>query len=359
MKFVRLFLRSLAFSFLFAFLISASDVSWLRQEPKEPAAIDPARANAEKLFQEKRYRDAANAFKSLSKKQPENADIWLRLGLSYFYSQKIKDAVKAFETAIRLRPNDETAHTNLGFVYIVTNNLKQAEQEAITALKINQKNFYAFEIMGRVKLRQDNPSEALRNIEQAVQLNPNRADLHLLKAQTYIRSYAKFRVGITESSSEWPEEKREGATTRRKEAFKQAAESLTAYLSLKPSPETQAMWQQQLEALQAYSGKIDLSGVSGQVVDMKGPSLRPTITYKEKARYTDTARNNGVQGTVTIMVIFAADGTLRHPIILHSLDEGLDQNALIATSKIKFIPAAKDGKAVSVIGNLEFSFNLY
>ena len=38
---------------------------------------------------------------------------------------------------------------------------------------------------------------------------------------------------------------------------------------------------------------------------------------------------------------------------------GLTAQALIAMQKIKFKPAMKDGKPVSVRGMLEFSFNLY
>jgi hypothetical protein len=45
--------------------------------------------------------------------------------------------------------------------------------------------------------------------------------------------------------------------------------------------------------------------------------------------------------------------------IVRDLPYGLTAQALIALQKIEFKPAMKDGKPVSVRGDLEFSFNLY
>jgi TonB family protein len=334
-------------------------ITWAAPTPQVQSITDPAHATAEKLYQEKRYQEAANAFKALSKKQKENADIWMRLGLSYFYTQKIKDAVKAFETVIKLRPNDEAAYINSGFAHLLLNQHQQAEQKVETALKLNAKSYAAFELMTRIKLRQENPTAALQAIEQAIQINPAKADAYLLKAQTYVRLYTdRYRV-IAAQPNDSPDKIRGVLPKARKELFGQAAESLAIYLSRQPDPGNLEMWQQQLEALRAYAGQFNSSTVLGQMLEIKGESLRPTITYKEKASYTEAARSNAVEGTVTIMVIFAADGTLRHPIVLRSLHPDLDQNALRAAAKIRFIPAMKDGKTVSVIGNLEYSFNLY
>jgi TonB family protein len=87
-------------------------------------------------------------------------------------------------------------------------------------------------------------------------------------------------------------------------------------------------------------------------------NLRPTVLYKEKARYTDEARRNGVQGTVFLSVIFDADGTVTSIKVLRGLPDGLNEKAIEAAKKIRFRPAIRNGQPVSVRGNLEFSFNL-
>lgn len=43
--------------------------------------------------------------------------------------------------------------------------------------------------------------------------------------------------------------------------------------------------------------------------------LRPTILYKEKANYTEEARQNRVQGVVVLSVMFGADGRIHDLII--------------------------------------------
>jgi TonB family protein len=97
---------------------------------------------------------------------------------------------------------------------------------------------------------------------------------------------------------------------------------------------------------------------SADVIEPMSANLRPTIIYKEKARYTDQARQNEVQGTVVLNVVFGADGRMTGIRIVRGLPDGLTEQAITAAQAIRFEPAVKDGRRVSVRGNLEFSFNL-
>ncbi|MCI0661632.1 MAG: energy transducer TonB [Acidobacteria bacterium] len=86
--------------------------------------------------------------------------------------------------------------------------------------------------------------------------------------------------------------------------------------------------------------------------------LRPTILYKEKATYTQKARDRGIEGVVILNVIFSADGKIAEIKVVRGLPDGLTEKAIEAAQKIRFEPAMKDGVPVNVRGNLEFSFNL-
>jgi periplasmic protein TonB len=70
-------------------------------------------------------------------------------------------------------------------------------------------------------------------------------------------------------------------------------------------------------------------------------------------------RSAGVQGTVILMVVFADEGVLKHIMVLQGLSHGLTEQAIAAARKIRFTPAMRDGKPISVNGNLEFYFSLY
>ena len=93
-------------------------------------------------------------------------------------------------------------------------------------------------------------------------------------------------------------------------------------------------------------------------VEQMNSSMRPTILYKEKAQYTQEAKDNKIEGTVVLSVVFGADGQISEVKVIKGLPDGLTQKAIEAASKIRFEPAMKDGKPVSVRGNLEYSFRL-
>jgi len=88
-------------------------------------------------------------------------------------------------------------------------------------------------------------------------------------------------------------------------------------------------------------------------------SERPTILYREKAKYTEEARQAKIQGTVVLQVIFRSDGAMVIPRAIRYLPFGLTLKTVEAASRIRFTPAMKDGAPVSVKGTLEFTFNLY
>lgn len=87
--------------------------------------------------------------------------------------------------------------------------------------------------------------------------------------------------------------------------------------------------------------------------------LSPTILYKEKAKYTEEARQNKIQGTVVLSVVFTYDGRITNIKVVRGLPDGLTEKAIEAAQRIRFNPAVRAGAPVSVRGNLEFTFNLY
>ena len=87
--------------------------------------------------------------------------------------------------------------------------------------------------------------------------------------------------------------------------------------------------------------------------------LKPTILYREKAKYTEEARLNKVEGTVQLTIVFGADGRIHDIRTVRGLPYGLTETSIEAAQKIRFHPAVQDGKPVSVRATLEFTFALY
>ncbi|MEK7829797.1 MAG: energy transducer TonB [Acidobacteriota bacterium] len=100
------------------------------------------------------------------------------------------------------------------------------------------------------------------------------------------------------------------------------------------------------------------SGIGNDVQTMTR-DLRPTITFRPRAKYTELARLNKIQGSVVLSVIYGADGLLRDIRVQHGLPDGLTEEAIAAARQISFNPATREGRPVSVRGNIEYNFALY
>lgn len=83
------------------------------------------------------------------------------------------------------------------------------------------------------------------------------------------------------------------------------------------------------------------------------------IAMKPQPTYTEAARLTGVTGTVVLKVVFSSTGEVNNIRTASGLPYGLTEKAIDAARKIKFIPAVKEGKYVSMWIQLEYNFNLY
>jgi TonB family protein len=92
----------------------------------------------------------------------------------------------------------------------------------------------------------------------------------------------------------------------------------------------------------------------GKEVDTK-----PRLISKPEPSYTDKAKHNQVVGTVILKAIFSASGKVTNIRVVQGLPEGLTERAISAARQIKFVPATKEGKFVSMWMQLEYNFNLY
>ena len=105
-----------------------------------------------------------------------------------------------------------------------------------------------------------------------------------------------------------------------------------------------------------------VSGVdSERVFTLKEVDQKPMITSKPPAHYTESARQNQIQGGVKLQAILDRSGSIREIRVLSGseLGHGLAEKAIAAAREVKFTPALKDGQPVSVRVTLQYYFSLY
>lgn len=82
-----------------------------------------------------------------------------------------------------------------------------------------------------------------------------------------------------------------------------------------------------------------------------------TILYKPRAPYSDGSVC--VQGTVTLMVTFQADGKVGDIEVISGLPYGFNDSAIDAARKIRFVPAKQNGVPVTKKKAIQYSFSIY
>ncbi|MBK7934280.1 MAG: TonB family protein [Acidobacteria bacterium] len=83
------------------------------------------------------------------------------------------------------------------------------------------------------------------------------------------------------------------------------------------------------------------------------------IISKPKATYTDAARQNQVQGNVTLRITFNANGSIGSITPVSGLGYGLTEQAIAAARRIQFEPAKVNGVPQTVSKTFQYGFTIY
>lgn len=100
-------------------------------------------------------------------------------------------------------------------------------------------------------------------------------------------------------------------------------------------------------------------GSGASVLTGKQVSVKARVISKPEPRYTEDARQQQITGTVVLRAVFSSSGSVINIRAMSALPYGLTEAAVGAARKIRFVPAIKDGKFVSMYIQLEYNFNLY
>lgn len=273
------------------------------------------------------YEKALGALKQVAESEPNEGyrtQARYYLGRAYYFLKRNDEALNTYRQLVAENPGVVMAYYEMGKIFIEQQDFAQAAQEYVQ----------------------------LKNISQTLQSQAK------LSAAALANNPAKPPVIETDSVLL--------ASTATK--AQQLADELAFYLADLFLPDEAARYQiplappippaqpKLLKPAEGANSDQAQNAVSPMGKDGVG---RPTITYKEKARYTEPARLNMVQGVVVLSVIFSVDGEVQGIRVVRSLPDGLTRKAIEAALKIRFQPATKDGAPVSVRGNLEYSFNLF
>jgi TonB family protein len=96
-----------------------------------------------------------------------------------------------------------------------------------------------------------------------------------------------------------------------------------------------------------------------RLVSGRETTTKAVLVAKPEPTYTEDARQHQVTGTIILRCIFRSSGAVTNITATSRLEHGLTEKAIAAAQQIRFIPAVKDGRFVSMYMQLEYNFNLY
>lgn len=313
---------------------------------QQVATANPEREAALKLLQEKRYAEAVKAWqKFLSEtKNQTDSEAWIYLGLAHYRNNDLKEAREVLKKAVKLNPQSAQAHATYATILYAARKLADAEKEVNETLRLETNNQQSLYLRGVIQYDKGNCKEALADANSVLQLNPKFSSAYLLKAQAIIGIISARSVIDGDLPSNWTQ------------AFLQAAQNIETYLQLNPNAPDSEFWRARMSTFRSYE---NVQASMGCIPFTKSAGITPPkILHQVPARYTDEARNAGIEGSIKVRAIFDIDGQIKNVVPLTFLGGGLTMQAILTAQKIKFSPATKDGKPICMSLAIEFTFNL-
>jgi len=114
------------------------------------------------------------------------------------------------------------------------------------------------------------------------------------------------------------------------------------------------------EGIEIFDGPgipIETLSTDENVYKGRDVTVKARLLTRPEPRYTADARKNQISGVVVLKAVFASNGQVQNISVISGLPDGLTEQAIIAARQIKFTPAMKDGKPVSMWMQLEYNFN--
>jgi TonB family protein len=180
------------------------------------------------------------------------------------------------------------------------------------------------------------------------------------EARKAFENAAKLRIdnlfSVTYTSPAPTDEERQARREASLARSNNALDSAEHYLALTPKPSSE--WRAQIDNLRANKEYYE-NGPQKDVFSGKDCTTKARIISKPEPAFSEDARSHDVVGTVVLHAVLSYDGTVRDIVAVRGLKYGLTVKAIQAARKIKFVPATKDGRPVSMYIQLEYNFNLY
>lgn len=149
---------------------------------------------AMKLFGEKKYKEAIDAFSSVLETEPDNADVYNNMGVAYSCEGDFDHAEKSYVRAIELAPELAQAYINLSDLYYKAGDLSSAVGTLQRGSYELQDNLTIAHLLARVYIEDQRWDDAIVELERVLDGEPENYDAY------YDLGHIYFELGDYETA---------------------------------------------------------------------------------------------------------------------------------------------------------------
>lgn len=163
--------------------------------------MNPHVLNGERLFQQGRHGEAAQAYRRALAEQPQDAHSHAMLALALGSEKQLDEAADAAQEALRLDPELALAHYAQGMVALIDGKLDQAAGAAKDAIRLSPTTAEYYRLLALVQMSRRELAEALASIESALAQDPEQSDCLNLRSQILLRMNRRGEASQTSAES--------------------------------------------------------------------------------------------------------------------------------------------------------------
>ena len=143
------------------------------EAPADNATVEELDKRGDELRASKAYLDAIDYYQAALNKDPHNAVIANKMGISQMQLQHYAIASKCFRNSIRMDRNYPEAHNNLGVIFYIQRSYSRAIKEYEVALKMRPDSASYYSNLGAAYFAKKEPEKATDAYIHALQIDPD------------------------------------------------------------------------------------------------------------------------------------------------------------------------------------------
>lgn len=321
-----------------------------------PQAGDPQLQKAIELYKEGEYFQAVAPLVEILKQDDRNAEALLYLGLCYAKLNNFEEALDNLRKAQKLASNRNTIHIGLAEAYLAIGDGREAVKSAEAAIRLGPSNPEALSVLARASIRMESFSRAYEAAAVLYKIAPKEEQNLVLLVQT---TYFRYASGYVESLKDEKQkaERRKQANLERLAILEFVLDALKKHQPATPTPLTDDLRNEaaNLQNFLVFEQKLATNLESDKYDSLAKP---PKAESGPKLEVPEEARQYGISGKISVLVLVSENGTVLFGIPLQFYPYGLTEAALRVATGFKFKPATFGNKPVRSLARLEVNFNV-